>query len=193
MNKEIELKCEISDIPQLKEMEDIEIYKISQNYLYQDKFSSIRVRSIFNPKCNKTEYVYTVKTKGNIQDNYSLYEIESNITEQEYEQMQELSNYVIEKYRIKIPLNNKLMAELDLYNGKLEGLLTVEVEFPNKEELKKFSKPNWFGENLDKKIFSNANLSKMTREQFLNMIDRESYEKNVCIRKEIEKLIKNLL
>ena len=98
----------------------------------------------------------------------------------------------IKKY-IKIPLNNELMAELDLYNGKLEGLLTVEVEFPNKEELKKFSKPNWFGENLDKKIFSNANLSKMTREQFLNMIDRESYEKNVCIRKEIEKLIKNLL
>ena len=193
MNKEIELKCEISDIPQLKKMEDIEIYKISQNYIYQDKFSSIRVRSIFNPKCNKTEYVYTVKTKGNIQDNYSLYEIESIITEQEYEQMQELSNYVIEKYRIKIPLNNELMAELDLYNGKLEGLLTVEVEFPNKEELKKFSKPNCFGENLDKKIFSNANLSKMTREQFLNMIDRESYEKNVCIRKEIEKLIKNLL
>ena len=52
MNKEIELKCEISDIPQLKEMKDIEIYKISQNYIYQDKFSSIRVRSIFNPKCN---------------------------------------------------------------------------------------------------------------------------------------------
>ena len=101
MNKEIELKCEISDIPQLKEMKDIEIYKISQNYIYQDKFSSIRVRSIFNPKCNKAEYVYTVKTKGNIQDNYSLYEIESNITEQEYEQMQELSNHVIEKYRIK--------------------------------------------------------------------------------------------
>lgn len=104
--------------------------------------------------------------------------------------MQELSNYVIEKYRIKIPLDNQLVAELDLYNGKLEGLITVEVEFPNEEELKRFSKPNWFGENLDKKIFSNANLSKMSREQFLNSIDRESYKKNVCIRKEIEKLIK---
>ena len=63
MNKEIELKFGISDIPELEKYQSIEIYKISQNYIFQDKFSAIRVRSILDVKTKKVEYIYS-KDKG---------------------------------------------------------------------------------------------------------------------------------
>lgn len=192
MNKEIELKFGIIDIPELNKNKIIEICKISQNYIYHDEFSAIRVRSILNIKSKKLEYIYTVKTKGNIKDNNSVYEIESNITEEEYKNIQKVANNIIEKYRIKIQLDNNLIAELDLYYGKLEGLITVEVEFSNEGQINKFNKPIWFAEELDKKLFSNAHLSKMSREDFLNIIDQQKFNNNMLIKNKIEKIINDL-
>ena len=53
LNKEIELKFGVLDIPELNKYKSIEIYKIVQNYIFQDKFSAIRVRSILNVKTKK--------------------------------------------------------------------------------------------------------------------------------------------
>lgn len=82
-----------------------------------------------------------------------------------------------------------MIAELDLYYGKLEGLMTVEVEFSNETELLNFCKPDWFGNELDKKCFSNANLSKMTKDDFINLVGNESIKNNIKIKKEIENRI----
>ena len=185
MNKEIELKFEISDIPNMNEYKKIELYKISQNYIYQDMFSAIRTRKIVNLQSKEISYIYTVKTKGDVENNYSVYEIESNITKDEYISLQSNSN-IVEKYRIEIPLKNKLIAEIDVYYGNLEGLITVEVEFSNESDVENFIKPVWFGNTLDKKIFSNANLSKMERKDFLKIIDKNKFEKNMKIKKYIE-------
>lgn len=41
-----------------------------------------------------------------------------------------------------------LTAELDIFHGRHEGLLLVEVEFPNTESANTFLPPNWFGDDV---------------------------------------------
>lgn len=41
-----------------------------------------------------------------------------------------------------------LTAELDVFHGRHNGLLLVEVEFPNTESANRFTPPEWFGEDV---------------------------------------------
>ena len=41
-----------------------------------------------------------------------------------------------------------LTAELDIFHGRHEGLLLVEVEFPNTESANTFLAPDWFGDDV---------------------------------------------
>lgn len=41
-----------------------------------------------------------------------------------------------------------LIAELDIFHGRHEGLLLVEVEFPNTEIANTFLPPDWFGDDV---------------------------------------------
>lgn len=41
-----------------------------------------------------------------------------------------------------------LTAELDVFHGRHNGLLLVEVEFPNTESANSFTPPEWFGEDV---------------------------------------------
>ena len=41
-----------------------------------------------------------------------------------------------------------LTAEVDLYDGHLSGLVTVEVEFPSEEASEGFVAPEWFGREV---------------------------------------------
>lgn len=53
-----------------------------------------------------------------------------------------------------------LIAELDFFHGKYEGLIYVEVEFPTKEAAEAFIAPAWFGREVTKDPrYSNAALS----------------------------------
>ncbi len=51
----------------------------------------------------------------------------------------------VSKTRHLIPLESGLTAELDVYAGGHEGLLTVEIEFPSVEASEAFAPPAWFG------------------------------------------------
>lgn len=188
MNREIELKFGIRDIPNLDEYENIKIYKIVQDYLYQDEFSTIRKRKILDLQNEKSEYIYTVKTKGDIKNNNSVYEIETAISKEKYESIQGINNGV-EKYRIKLPIDNELIAEIDVYCENLEGLITVEVEFSDESNLEEFVKPTWFGEELDKRIFSNANLSKMSKDEFMRVMGTNNISRNIAIKSKIDKFL----
>lgn len=192
MNKEIELKFEVVDFPVLNSTHFIEIYKILQYYIYKDSFSAIRKRSILNVKSKEQKYIYTVKTKGDLTTDTSIYEIETEITKEQYDGIKDNLHHLVEKYRINIPIDNGLIAELDIYYGTLDGLLTVEVEFPNESNMADFIKPNWFGNELSKKQFSNAKLSKMSRDEFLTLLDEKQLENNMNIRQFLEKSILNL-
>ena len=41
-----------------------------------------------------------------------------------------------------------LTAELDIFHGRHEGLLLVEVEFPNTKSANTFLPPDWFGDDV---------------------------------------------
>ena len=67
----------------------------------------------------------------------------------------------IKKSRYKIPAENDLVYELDIYHDNLDGLMVVEVEFANEELANNFVKPNWFGREVtDNKDYKNASLAK---------------------------------
>ena len=60
------------------------------------------------------------------------------------------------------PNTVKITAEIDVFEGVLESLKTVEVEFCSEEDAKNFEIPNWFGEEITyNKEYKNAYLSKL--------------------------------
>lgn len=193
MKQEIERKYTIKQFPE--ELKINKILEIEQVYLYRDNFTNLRVRKIINKNKATTQYIYTVKTKGDIDytNNYQIgrkYEIENEITEEEYNKLKrtKISN-IINKTRLIIPIEQELKVEIDIYYGYLEGLLIAEIEFPNLEMANTYKKPNWLGEELGYKEFSNRKLAEMTREELLSKVTEEFMNTN---KKVIEKIHKKL-
>lgn len=192
MNKEIERKYAVKYLPEDIRIENI--YHIEQAFIYRDENTIIRIRKIETKQ--GIEYVYTVKTKGDISyDNkYQIgkkYEIESNITKELYEKLLEkkISNKIT-KTRMIVPIHKNLKVEIDIYYDYLEGFLTAEVEFSSEEEANQFNKPDWLGEELGYKELSNRKLSEMTQEQFRSKVSKEFMKNNQKIIEELKKLIK---
>lgn len=52
------------------------------------------------------------------------------------------------KTRYKIPLENGLIAELDIFEEALQGFMKVEVEFVNDLDRANFQPPVWFGREI---------------------------------------------
>lgn len=184
MNKEIERKFAVKYLSKDLKIESI-VY-IKQAFIYRDKLTHIRIRNIKeNYPENKQTYIYTVKTKGDIKDTSNIgnrYEIENEIDKELFDKLikNKISN-IIEKTRIKIPIGNNLKSEMDIYYDYLEGLLTIEVEFPTEELANNFQKPDWFGEELGYKTLSNGKLSQMTKEEWQEKVTKEFIENNKII------------
>src|SRR6266705_4737138 len=53
----------------------------------------------------------------------------------------------LRKLRYEIPWNDRLI-EIDIYRGKLSGLVVAEVEFPNRVTCREFEPPPWFGREV---------------------------------------------
>jgi CYTH domain-containing protein len=54
----------------------------------------------------------------------------------------------VTKTRFDVPLDNGLKAEVDVYDGALEGLVTAEVEFEDETAAQAFRPPAWLGEEV---------------------------------------------
>jgi CYTH domain-containing protein len=74
------------------------------------------------------------------------------------------TNGRIEKRRAEVDLPGGHVAEVDYYEGELEGLTTVEVEFESVEAAERFDPPAWFGREVTgDQRWSNASLSRYGR------------------------------
>ena len=182
MKQEIERKYAVNYIPE--DLKITDILDIEQAFIYKDAKTVIRVRKIQNQRLNRIEYIYTVKTKGDMEyDKCSniaqVYEIESHIKEEEYNTLikNKISN-IIRKTRTVIPIENNLSIEMDVYKDYLEGLITAEVEFPNEDIANTFEKPEWLGEEIGYKELSNWKLSNMTKEEWKTKVTKEKLENN---------------
>jgi adenylate cyclase len=52
------------------------------------------------------------------------------------------------KTRYFVPLADGLTAEVDVYDGELDGLVTGEVEFPDADTALAFAAPDWLGRDV---------------------------------------------
>ncbi|MBR3349339.1 MAG: CYTH domain-containing protein [Solobacterium sp.] len=143
---EIERKFLIAQLPQLSGYRKI---IMSQHYLSVDPVMRIR-------KADE-RYIFTYKSgEGMVRQ-----EEEFDISEHDFERLlaRRIGNGVY-KTRYVIPLNEKLRAEVDVYEKQLKGLCVVEVEFENEQEAKAFTPPAWFGKEVtEDPSYTNAMLA----------------------------------
>ena len=163
---EIERKYAVKELPENLSHYPCKI--IEQGYLCHNPILRIR-------KSNE-DYILTYKsTKGmkayTEQGALMNQEVELPLTEEAYLSLKsKTEEHMVYKKRYLIPLEDGLMAELDLFEGLLSGLIMVEVEFPDEKSADSFTPPFWFGKHLSgDKRFSNYHLSKLSSFEGINL------------------------
>lgn len=151
---EIERKFLVSNLPELPDKGTA----FRQGYLAIEDSVSLRVRDADQEGCT-----LTVKAgRGSVRT-----ELEWPIGRDQFDALWELTAHRrIEKVRHTIPISpggtggTDLVAEVDVFHGRLEGLLIAEVEFESVESMDRFSPPDWFGSEVtDDVSYTNASLS----------------------------------
>lgn len=148
---EIERKYLVRQIPE--NLSQYHCQKIAQGYLCTSPV--VRIRR------SNDDYYLTYKGKGLLaREEYNL-----PLTQESYEHLSsKIDGILIEKNRYLIPLNDGLVAELDIFEGKLSDLVLVEVEFESIEEANSFIAPEWFGEDVTHSgNYQNSYLSQHTK------------------------------
>lgn len=153
---EIERKYCIKEFPDISGAEKKEI---EQGYLCTDPV--VRIRK------SNDRYILTCKSHIGLGETSSgdtniCQEIEMPLTREGYLHLrQKADDNYITKTRYILPLEDGHKAELDVFHGKLEGLIFVEVEFSDEEDAQGFVPPKWFGDNVSADHrYTNSFLSK---------------------------------
>lgn len=146
---EIERKFLIKNLPD--NLTSYKARKIEQAYLCTDPV--VRVRR------DNDDYYLTYKSKGMIvREEYNL-----PLTKEAYGHLlAKADGNIITKTRYEIPEKDNLTIELDVFEGKFDGLLLAEVEFASEEEALGYIPPEWFGEDVSNSTkYHNSTLSRL--------------------------------
>lgn len=141
---ENELSYLVKAMPTLDGMEKDEI---SQHYL-TPRPNSVRLR--------QRGQIYEMAQKTKTVAGDASRKIENNILVDKriYDELLPLSLRSLTKTRYYLPLAGGLTAELDVFHDDLDGLVMVEVEFPNEEARTSFVPPDWFGRDVSQEDWS---------------------------------------
>ena len=146
---EIERKFLIKKLPD--NLTSYKARKIEQAYLCTDPV--VRVRRY------NDDYYLTYKSRGMIvREEYNL-----PLTKEAYGHLlAKADGNIITKTRYEIPEKDNLTIELDVFEGKFDGLLLAEVEFTSEEEALGYIPPEWFGEDVSNSTkYHNSTLSRL--------------------------------
>ena len=137
MPYEIEKKYLVKKLP--KDLNEYSKVEIAQGYVdYMSKDYNFRLRN----KGNKYFKTYK-KGSGLVRE-----EIENEISKEEFEKFwPDTQDRRVEKTRYLIPYS-EFTVELDIFQGKLKGLIMAEVEFKSEKEAHSFIPPDWFGDDV---------------------------------------------
>lgn len=155
---EIERKFLVKELP--VNLADYPCSQIEQAYLCTGPV--VRIRHLDN------DYILTYKSGGMM----ARQEVELPLTAQAYQHLlQKADGTIISKKRYKIPYNDTLIIELDIFEGMLQGFIMAEVEFSSIDEANQFLPPVWFDKDVTFiSDFHNSHLSSMNehqREEFM--------------------------
>lgn len=146
---EIERKFLIKKLPD--NLTSYKARKIEQAYLCTDPV--VRVRR------DNDDYYLTYKSRGMIvREEYNL-----PLTKEAFGHLlAKADGNIITKTRYEIPEKDNLTIELDVFEGKFDGLLLAEVEFASEEEALGYIPPEWFGEDVSNSTkYHNSTLSRL--------------------------------
>lgn len=149
MGIEIERKFLVAEVPDLS---GASASRIRQGYLTLPEDSvEIRLRDT-DGAC-----VMTLKSDGGV----TRIEREMSVTQDQFDTLwPQTDGRRVEKTRWTGALADGLAFELDLFEGDLEGLRLVEVEFASENDAAAFTTPNWFGADVsDDKRYKNKTLA----------------------------------
>lgn len=146
---EIERKYLVRKLPE--HLEQYPYHVIEQAYLCTTPVVRIRKQD--------DEYILTWKGKGLLaREEYNL----PLTREGYYHLLEKKDGNILTKKRYLIPLSGNLKAELDIFEGMFDGLLLVEVEFPDEPAANHFTPPDWFGEDVTfSGTYQNSALSRL--------------------------------
>ena len=146
---EIERKFLIKKLPD--NLTSYKARKIEQAYLCTDPVVTVRR--------DNDDYYLTYKSKGMIvREEYNF-----PLTKEAYGHLlAKADGNIITKTRYEIPEKDNLTIELDVFEGKFDGLLLAEVEFASEEEALGYIPPEWFGEDVSNSTkYHNSTLSRL--------------------------------
>jgi CYTH domain-containing protein len=145
---EIERKFLVKQMPE--KLDSYERVDIVQGYIFFDPALRLRMQG--------DTYIITMKSSGGL----IRQEYEMEISKDEFDSMwNKIDGCAIHKTRYKIPLDNGLICELDVFHEDFESLVTAEVEFDSLEAADKFIIPLWFGREVTgDKSYSNGSMAK---------------------------------
>ena len=124
--------------------------RIRQGYLSIEP-AEVRVRAR-----DGRPHELTVKSSGGLERT----EVTFPLTPDQFDELWALASASVEKDRSLYELEG-WTAEVDVYAGKLAGLVVVEVEFPTVEDAASFVPPSWFGaEVTDDRRYRNSALAR---------------------------------
>lgn len=149
MALEIERKFLITDIPFVPASYPHK--EIMQGYFLDEGEKVVRLRKKGN------DYFLTRKRGHGL----SREEHEEELSASLFEELRNnIDDRYLEKTRYEIPYQGATI-ELDVYKGKLHGLIVAEVEFTSEKDAKSFTPPERFGKELTEvREASNAYLAK---------------------------------
>ena len=142
MATEIERKFLLAELPATLRLARRKT--INQGYLALDGDTEVRVRT------GSEQPTLTIKSgRGSVRT-----EVELALEGAQASELWELTEgRRVQKTRRRVRLagtgtDGELVAEVDEYSGSLDGLVVVEVEFPDEEAARGFRPPTWFGREL---------------------------------------------
>lgn len=155
---EIERKYLIKSLPE--NLNDYPHDMISQAYICTNPVIRIRKKN--------EKYILTVKSSGMMVRE----ETELDIPEESfYKLLTKAEGNIIKKTRYYIPEKDGLTIELDIFEGKFEGMIMAEVEFPDITQAQSYTPPSWFGEEVtNDRRFHNSSLSLMNLDEIIDFL-----------------------
>ena len=151
---EIERKFLVDEEKVSEVTEGCGFHRMEQAYLCTEPV--VRVRK------SDERYILTCKSVGLVERQ----EYELPLSADAYEHLkQKADGIVIRKTRYLIPEKDGLTIELDVYGPPYEGLVTAEVEFPDRETAMAYTPPDWFGREVSyESTYHNSSLSEGRRD-----------------------------